>query len=206
MNIRALPLGDYQTNCYIVWQAGNTGCLVIDPGYCPETILETVNKLGLQVAGIALTHGHFDHVGGVRAIYEATHCAVWMREADWRQFDTPENRFFYPLANCGDIPITLYEENDAVTAGGVTLHVLETPGHTFGSVCLIGDGVIFSGDTLFARSCGRTDLPGGDWEWLCRSLARLAALPGDYRVLPGHGGETTLEVERKFNPYMKGTL
>ena len=203
IKIHTLPLGSYQTNCYIVHEEHSKTCAVIDPGYNPERVLAQAEKLGLQVEAVLLTHGHFDHVGGVEAIVKATDCALWMREADYTQFKTPENDFFYPIHDCDFTEVRFCEEGEHIHAGGLTFTVLETPGHTWGSVCYLCDGAMFSGDTLFAGSCGRTDLPGGDSQTIVLSLERLAELEGDYAVYPGHGGSTTLAWERAHNPYMR---
>jgi glyoxylase-like metal-dependent hydrolase (beta-lactamase superfamily II) len=203
IKIHALPLGSYQTNCYIVHEEHSKTCAVIDPGYTPERVLAQAEKLGLQVDAVLLTHGHFDHVGGVEAIVKATGCALWMREADYTQFKTPENDFFYPIHDCDFTEVQLCEEGEQIHAGGLTFTVMETPGHTWGSVCYLCENALFSGDTLFAGSCGRTDLPGGDGQTIVLSLERLAELEGDYTVYPGHGGATTLARERAHNPYMR---
>ena len=203
IKIHALPLGSYQTNCYIVHEEHSKTCAVIDPGYTPERVLAQAEKLGLQVDAVLLTHGHFDHVGGVEAIVKATGCALWMREADYTQFKTPENDFFYPIHDCDFTEVQLCEEGEQIHAGGLTFTVMETPGHTWGSVCYLCENVLFSGDTLFAGSCGRTDLPGGDGQTIVLSLERLAELEDDYTVYPGHGGATTLARERAHNPYMR---
>ena len=203
IKIHALPLGSYQTNCYIVHEEHSKTCAVIDPGYTPERVLAQAEKLGLQVDAVLLTHGHFDHVGGVEAIVKATGCALWMREADYTQFKTPENDFFYPIHDCDFTEVQLCEEGEHIHAGGLTFTVMETPGHTWGSVCYLCENALFSGDTLFAGSCGRTDLPGGDGQTIVLSLERLAELEGDYTVYPGHGGATTLARERAHNPYMR---
>ena len=203
IKIHALPLGSYQTNCYIVHEEHSKTCAVIDPGYTPERVLAQAEKLGLQVDAVLLTHGHFDHVGGVEAIVKATGCALWMREADYTQFKTPENDFFYPIHDCDFTEVQLCEEGEQIHAGGLTFTVMETPGHTWGSVCYLCENALFSGDTLFAGSCGRTDLPGGDGQTIVLSLERLAELEDDYTVYPGHGGATTLARERAHNPYMR---
>ena len=203
IKIHALPLGSYQTNCSIVHEEHSKTCAVIDPGYTPERVLAQAEKLGLQVDAVLLTHGHFDHVGGVEAIVKATGCALWMREADYTQFKTPENDFFYPIHDCDFTEVQLCEEGEQIHAGGLTFTVMETPGHTWGSVCYLCENALFSGDTLFAGSCGRTDLPGGDGQTIVLSLERLAELEGDYTVYPGHGGATTLARERAHNPYMR---
>ena len=203
IKIHTLPLGSYQTNCYIVYEAAARTCAVIDPGYFPERILDQVARLGLTVDAVLLTHGHFDHVGGVEAIVKATNCALWMRESDYTQFKTPQNDFFYPIHDCDFCEVNFCGEGEQIHAGGLTFTVLETPGHTWGSVCYLCENALFSGDTLFAGSCGRTDLPGGDRQTLALSLERLAELEGDFTVCPGHGETTTLAREKQYNPYMR---
>lgn len=202
LNIHTLTLGAYQTNCYIVHDSTSTSCCIIDPGYEADTILKKITSLGLTVEAILLTHGHFDHVGAVEEIVEKTGCRLWMRESDWSQPIDPMTTYFYPLANCDFTEVFFCEEQEEITAGGVTFLCLETPGHTWGSVCYLCEGAIFSGDTLFAGSCGRVDLPGGDSNAMQNSLARLATLEGRYTVYPGHGCSTTLAQEKQYNPYM----
>ena len=196
LNIETLPLGAYQTNCYLVYEDDSEACIVIDPGYEPDTVLLAVKGLKKRLAAILLTHGHFDHVGGVKGIAEATGCKVYIHE----------NELSLPASlTAGSLYYTdLYDEGDVLTLAGLTVRVLHTPGHTPGCVCLIIADNLFSGDILFRNSCGRTDLPGGNGAEIFKSLRRLAALPGDYRVLPGHSMETTLEDERQYNPYMQG--
>ena len=203
LKVNTLPLGAYQTNTYIVHDSGSKTCAVIDPGYEPQTILEAVRSLGLTLEAILLTHGHFDHVGAVEELVNATGCALWMSESDWSQFPNPVTAYFYPIANCDFCEVSFCEDGEIVHAGGLTFHVVATPGHTRGSVCFVCEDAIFSGDTLFAGSCGRTDLPGGSGKTLAQSLARLARMEEDYRVFPGHGESTTLAREKKYNPYMK---
>ena len=198
LNIHTMPLGAYQTNCYLLWQDGQDGCLVIDPGYEPERVLQQADRLGKQIEAILLTHGHFDHVGGVRQLAADTDCNVYLCQQD---LSMPQQMTAGPLYYTHT-----YGEGDTLTLAGITLQVLHTPGHTPGSVCLIAEDALFSGDTLFEGSCGRTDLPGGDTATILASLARLQQLPGDYRVYPGHGSATTLSEERRFNPYLKGIL
>ena len=202
-HIHTLPLGDYQTNTYIVYAEGSTTCAIIDPGYDAAAILNNLAALGLTVDAILLTHGHFDHVGAVEAIVEATGCRLWMCESDWSQFPNPVTSFFYPIANCDFTEVHFCEEGEIITAGGLSFTVLHTPGHTHGSVCYLCGDALFSGDTLFARSCGRTDLPGGDGKWLRWSLERLSEIEEDLTVYPGHGESTTLSMEKKYNPYMR---
>lgn len=203
ITVYTLPLGDYQTNCYIVCAAESKTCAVIDPGYFPERILSFLADKGLGLDAILLTHGHFDHVGAVKALVEATGCRLWMKESDYTQRSNPQNDFLYPIHDCDFCEVSFCEEGEKIRAGGAVFTVMETPGHTWGSVCYLCEDAIFSGDTLFAGSCGRTDLPGGDYGTIVLSLERLAELQGDYTVYPGHGSATTLAQERMYNPYMR---
>lgn len=196
MEIRNLKVGSYQTNCYIVWGDGQDACVVIDPGYQPEEILKQVRLCGKSVAAILLTHGHFDHVGGVKHIAAETGCKVYICKEDLA---------LNPMYTDGLIHHTdTYGEGDTVELAGLRFQVLHTPGHTPGSVCLQCGEALFSGDTLFAGTCGRTDLPGGSMAQMRLSLGRLKALKGNFLVLPGHGEGSTLEEERLGNPYMQG--
>lgn len=194
LQIHTLPLGDYQTNCYILHQEGNRDCVVIDPGYEPEIILSYLSEKGLTLQAILLTHGHFDHVGAVRELAAQTDCQVYLN---------PKELAMPPMLTAGPLYYTnTYGEGDRLDIAGISFRVLETPGHTPGSVCLITDNNLFSGDTLFRGSCGRTDLPCGDHRAMTESLKRLAALREDYNVYPGHGSNTTLAREQKTNPYL----
>lgn len=194
MEITALTLGDYMTNCYLLRREDSDRCLIVDPGYEAGKILKVLEEKHLQPEAILLTHGHFDHVGAVRELFSETDCDVYISEADLSLPPMITNgRLFYTHT---------YPASGALTLAGLTFWVLPTPGHTPGSVCLLAGDTMFSGDTLFRGSCGRTDLPGGSWEQMPASLKTLASLPGDYRVLPGHGEETTLAWERTHNPYL----
>ena len=195
LKIHALPLGSYQTNCYIIHDEISKSCCVIDPGFEPDTVLQQVNSLGLTLDAILLTHGHFDHVGAVKDIAAETDCDVYIHAAD---LDLPA------MLTAGKLYYThTYAEGDTLNLAGLTIRVLHTPGHTPGSVCLLAEDTIFSGDTLFAGSCGRTDLPGGSYAAIRSSLSRLASLETNYWVRPGHGESTTLAEEKRYNPYLK---
>ena len=195
MNLTTMPLGSYQTNCYLVWGENSDTCVVIDPGFEPQTVLLKAQQLGKKIEAIVLTHGHFDHVGGVKEIVQTTGCKVYL---------CPEELQMSQQWTGGALTYThTYSEGDKVELAGVSFRVLHTPGHTPGSVCLMAEDRIFSGDTLFQGSCGRTDLPGGNWSEISKSLKRLATLECDYVVYPGHGPATTLAEEKKYNPYMR---
>ena len=193
MNIHTLTLGAYQTNTYIVENGGH--CVIIDAGYAPEVILRFLRDHNLMADAILLTHGHFDHVGAVRELAVELECPVYLHE---KELSMP------PMMTAGPLYYThTYGEGDRLQLAGISFRVLHTPGHTPGSVCLIAANHLFSGDTLFAGSCGRTDLPGGDWATIRKSLTRLAGMAEDLLVHPGHGESTTLAREKQYNPYMQ---
>ena len=194
-NVHVLTLGAYQTNCYILHDENSQSCCVIDPGYCGDQILEKLDALGLTLEAILLTHGHFDHVGAVRDLVADTGCAVYLCAED---LNMPAN------LTAGQLYYTnTYAEGSQLHLAGLDITVLHTPGHTPGSVCLLVDNTLFSGDTLFAGSCGRTDLPGGSWTQMQQSLKRLSQIEANLWVLPGHGESTTLNEEKLNNPYLR---
>ncbi len=195
LKVHAMALGDYQTNCYILHDENSKTCCVVDPGYDADAILDKLDSLGLALEAILLTHGHFDHVGAVKELAAETSCDVYIH---------PEDLSMPPMMTAGPLYYTkTYAEGTSLKLAGLDITVLHTPGHTPGSVCLLTENTIFSGDTLFQGSCGRTDLPGGNWATIVKSLRRLAALEGNFWVFPGHGGSTTLRDEKKYNPYMQ---
>ena len=194
LKIHTLTLGLYQTNTYIIHEASSKSCCVIDPGYEAATILDKLEDLGLTLDAILLTHGHFDHVGAVKDLAADTDCRVFL---------CAEDALLPPMFTGGKLYYTdTYAEGSILNIAGLYIHVLHTPGHTPGSVCLLVEDTLFSGDTLFAGSCGRTDI-GGDWAAIQKSLKRLASMDADFRVFPGHGESTTLAAEKRYNPYMR---
>ena len=203
VKIHTLVLGRLQTNCYVVWAEGSASCVVVDPAAEPEKILDFVHGKGLNIEAIFLTHGHFDHVGAVEALREATGCALWMHKGDYLQRPHPTLDFLYPLHDKDLGTVCYCEDGSEISAAGLTFTVFSTPGHSQGSVCYLAEDVLLSGDTLFAGGCGRTDLPGSDPESIFISLADLAELDDKIRVFPGHGESTTLAREKKYNPYMR---
>jgi glyoxylase-like metal-dependent hydrolase (beta-lactamase superfamily II) len=197
MLIKTLVVGQLETNCYVVTDENTLECAVIDPGAESNTILDYLEDNHLKCRAILVTHVHFDHVTALPAVAEETGAQVYICKKD---LDTVDN----PLTRGGKLPenVTYYQDGDEVRVAALVFKVLGTPGHTPGGVSLVCGDAVFSGDTLFAGSCGRTDFPGGDMMEEMASLKKLAELPGDYEVYPGHADATRLSVERAYNPYM----
>lgn len=199
-----IPVGQIDTNCYLIGDENEGVCAVVDPGGSPERVLEMIEKSGLEPRMILLTHGHWDHVGAIPALLEKwPDLPVYAHEKELCPADEPNPHYFFPHAGKNQ---RTYGEGDTLALGGLTLRVLHTPGHSGGSVVLLVEDVMLSGDTMFAGTCGRYDLPGGDGEQMLQSLKRLGSLTGDYKVCPGHGALTTLERERQTNPCMQQAM
>ncbi len=201
MLIKTIPVGQLETNCYIVTDENTLECAVIDPGDESNAILDYLESNHLKCRAVLLTHGHYDHVGAVDAIAGETGAAVYMNERDDAR-RAADDHLPYTLKENGKS----YDEGDAVEVGGLRFEVIATPGHTPGGVTLRCEDALFTGDTLFKGSCGRTDLPGGDMMQELRSLRRICELPGDYEIYPGHMDPSTLEREREFNYYCRAAL
>lgn len=209
MILKTLPLGPIEANCYVLTD-GVSGCgAVIDPGDCSPRLTSAVADAGIRdLSYILLTHGHFDHIEGVAELLARFPSAqVAIGAADAPALCDPRlslaARYARPFtAVPADLSLC---EGQELTFGGVTLRVLETPGHSPGGVCFYdeADGILFSGDTLFCGSAGRTDYAGGNVVLLMRSLLRLAALPDGVTVCPGHGEATTIAREKRYNPYLQ---
>ena len=204
MQITTLPLGRMQANCYIV-QAGDGTAAVVDPGDEAARLLQHLQSTGLRVTAVWLTHGHFDHIGAADALRAAFSCPIVALAAEAALLADPQKNLSsafspVPLSLTAD---TLLADGDTFAFGGETVGVLHTPGHTSGSCCYKLGKWLFTGDTLFDGSIGRTDFPTGDPTALSLSLERLVAIPDDLCVLPGHGAATTLAVQRAVNPYMR---
>lgn len=201
MRVRRLTLGPLETNCWLADDGEGGPVLVIDPADEPQVILEALGDQ--SVTAVVLTHCHFDHLAAAREVMTATGAPLLAHESDAAfladAVGTGAALFgFDATAPEADREL---REGDMIEAGGVSLEVLLTPGHTPGSVCLVCEGHLFSGDTLFAGSVGRTDFPRGDMVAMRRSVARLAELPDEVRVHPGHGPETSIGRERRVNPF-----
>lgn len=206
MSVKRISVGDLSTNCYIYRDDATGRCAIIDPGEMDDYLRTNIEKFGCDKFDyILLTHCHFDHVGGVRAVKELTGAKVAIFILDVPGLRDSYVNLSAPFTGRGEIypkPDIELTESSRITVGETEFTVIHTPGHTVGSCCFITDGIIFTGDTLFRMSAGRTDFPGGSVSELRRSLRRLAELEGDYQVYPGHEDMTTLAFERKYNMYM----
>ena len=202
MQVKVLQVGPIGTNCYLLEDEKAHVAAVIDPGDEAGRILQVIKDDGVDVKYILLTHGHYDHTTAVPELHQALPQAeIYIHKAD---ANGAGSRLF-PLA--GQIPdLKFYDEGDVLTLGELTIQVLHTPGHSKGSVTLKVGDVLFCGDTLFAGSCGRTDLAGGSYEEIMVSLKKLGQLPGDYHVCPGHDVTSTLERERRSNPFLREAM
>ena len=198
MLIKTLPVGQLETNCYVVTNEDTLHCVVIDPGDESNTILDYLEDNHLHCDAILLTHGHYDHVGAVEAVQEETGATVYMHRSDDHRVNH-DYHFPFSLPENG----TYIQDGDSLELAGLRFNVIGTPGHTKGGVTLQCENALFTGDTLFKGSCGRTDLPGGDMDEELRSLKKICSLPGEYEVYPGHMDPSTLERERMFNYYCR---
>ena len=202
MTVETLALGALGTNCYIV--SDGAVAAVIDPADNAPVIERHLADKHLRLGAILLTHAHFDHMGAVAALLKAHDVPLYChREEAPALSDGRLNlsaRFGRPLPPVENA--MLLEDGDTVSVGELCFTFLHTPGHTVGSGCYRLSDILFSGDTLFSESIGRTDFPGGDLTAMRASLTRLLALKGVLRVLPGHGEETTLAHEQRYNPYI----
>jgi len=205
MILAALTVGPLEENCYLIGAAPR--CAVVDPGAESDRIFARIEELGLEVEGVVLTHGHVDHIAHVPHVCERYGVGVVVHRADLPYLERPQWPELEAMLGARPCPPPSgwLEEGTPCEIAGLALDVLHTPGHTPGGVCLVerGSREILVGDTIFHRGVGRTDLPGGDWATLERSIRqKLFALEGDWRLFPGHGPETDLAAERRENPFV----
>ncbi len=208
MIIEHIPVGMLHTNCYLLKDEATGLLAVVDPGAQTEKIEKRVAELGGELSLILLTHGHFDHVLAAPALQRKTGARLWIHKADER-FLAPEvaAKPGYIREEYTAPHVDGYlEDGMEIDLGQSRFTVYNTPGHSRGSCIFISDDVMFSGDTLFHECCGRCDLEGGSFDDMLSSLRRIAELPGNYRVLPGHDIPTSLDYERRSNPYMKEAM
>ena len=203
MKAVCLPGAGMSCNCYLA-RTENGGGWIVDPGDDPERILSAVKGNDFAPQAVLLTHAHFDHIGAARAVCSALAIPLWVGAGDAAFLTDADSNLSrrYSSVEINNLRADrLLREGDVLSQGTESLRVLETPGHTPGSLCFLGDGILFSGDTLFYESIGTMDFPGGDWNSMRSSIVKLQALPGDYVIYPGHGETTTMEHERNHNPY-----
>ena len=203
MFFQRIQVAPLDVNCYILAKEDNAIC--IDPGGSPEKIIKILEDNNLSLEAIINTHAHFDHVGANAALAEKYDCPVYVHESDLKSLeDSVANLsvWFNEELKTG-YEIKLLHDNENMTLGGLDFEVIHTPGHTPGCVCLLQNGNLFTGDTLFNMSIGRTDLPGSNQEDMRQSLVKLKSLDPSLKVYPGHNEPTTLADELRNNPFLK---
>lgn len=200
----SLDVGELEANCYLFYDDGSRDCLVIDPGGEAERIMALIEERALLPRAVVLTHGHPDHTGAAATLMARYRIPLWLHAADEEAMRSEAGRGLAAMFGVGPLPAAgrLLQDGDTLACGTLELKVIHSPGHSPGSVLFHGQGLLFTGDTLFCGDVGRSDLPGGDGDELRRSLARIRELPPETIVLPGHGPASVLELELKDNPYL----
>ncbi|HPA78299.1 MAG TPA: MBL fold metallo-hydrolase [Kiritimatiellia bacterium] len=206
MKNEVLSLGPYEANCYFIWDANNDA-LVIDPGYDGDQVSRTIENYRLNVRAWLLTHGHADHVSGLAAAHAKHPAPVYIHEGDASWVFSPDNHIlpYYAAPKKHDGELTIISETQQMEIGSFQLQAIHTPGHSPGGVCYYfpKESLLFSGDTLFKGSAGRTDLRGGDSRALAHSLKLITELPDYTAVYPGHGDRTSLRLEKRSNYFLR---
>lgn len=206
MKILVMEVGMIGTNCYIAVNEETNAGVVIDPGDEGEKILSVIKKHGIKVEAIFITHGHSDHIMGLSEVREATGAKVYISEADSHMLSQPGSNLsaFMGKSKTFSQADEFFTDNEELVAAGMTFKILATPGHTPGGVCILTGDVVFCGDTVFAESIGRTDLPGGSYEDIIKSIKnKILPLADNVQLLPGHGPATTVGWERRRNPFLQ---
>ena len=202
--IMKLVVGELQENCFILFDE-NKDAFVVDPGGSSENIIEAIDKNELNIKYILLTHGHFDHVGAVAALVKKYKAPVYMSKDDRAFLESPKEvraSSFGMQIEAADVDVFV-KEGDEIPFSEGTIKVIETQGHTLGSVCYLFENYLFAGDTLFNGSIGRTDFPESDHSLMIESLKKLKKLDDEIYVLSGHGPESQISYEKMANPYLR---
>jgi glyoxylase-like metal-dependent hydrolase (beta-lactamase superfamily II) len=208
MLIKNIIVGPLGVNCFVIADEKTKKAAVVDPGDEPDMIMEIIKKNGFIVEYIICTHGHFDHVGAVSDIKKETGANVLIHKEELVIYNAALDMAAFWGYNIDPLPEPdiFVKDEDIIDIGDLQFKVLHTPGHSPGGICLYGNNILITGDTLFEGSVGRTDFYGGDIEKLKQSFKRLMTLPDDTRVLPGHGTETTIGREKRENMFSEELL
>jgi len=208
MIIKRLVVGPLEENTYIIGDEATKQAIVIDPGDEADRIMDVINENGLEVNAIICTHAHFDHIGATGDIKDKTGARILVHQDDLETYDLAKDQGAFWGYSVDDLPRPdgFLEEGDEVKAGNLSFKVMHTPGHSRGGICLYGEGIVITGDTIFQGSVGRTDFPGGSIEKLKESFKRLLELPENTQVLSGHGPETTIGREKTGNFFVNELL
>lgn len=206
MKFKRLPLGIYQANCYIIWDEQTNKAAILDPGGDFEELKEFIENNKLSVSHVILTHGHGDHIGAVAEVRDYYKAEVMIHKDD---FDMLKNNKKNYSSQMGYNKIEIeadrkLTDGDVINIGQLSLEVIHTPGHTKGSICIKCKDKLFTGDTLFAGSIGRTDLDGGSFEEIMASINnKILQFPDNTEIYPGHGPSTTIKAEKRYNPFLR---
>ena len=206
LRIEEYNVGDIMTNCWFLCNADTDEIIIVDPGGSAPQLIKRIKERGLKPVAILLTHGHYDHAHGAKAIADEFGIKIYAHEAEIKTLEDPQINLSLMFGCSERYSADIYvKEGDILEIAGFKIRVIFTPGHTCGGVCyyLEGNKTLVSGDTLFCGSIGRTDFPGGSMSQLVRGIKdKLLDLPGDTEVLPGHESRTTIGYERQYNPYL----
>ncbi len=205
LNVGCIVLGILENNCYFVHREGETETIFIDPNSQGDKLFVRLREKGLEIKAILLTHGHFDHIMGANEMRNISEAKIYACEDEAELLSDPNMNTSARFGKSYTVkPDVLLKDGDTVSVGSMHFKVIQTPGHTVGGCCFYSeeDKILFSGDTLFFESCGRTDFETGNASQMKESLRKLMELPEDVKVYPGHGDFTTIEHEKMYNPYL----